>query len=77
MCHVCVKRFLDSNFNLVVSDKMSFFHKIAPNSTYSQNRNLRVLLERDDQLLLPINFMTGKCKESTFFFFFFFHFWQL
>ena len=34
MCHTCAKEFLDSN--LAVIDKISNFHKIAPNSTYSQ-----------------------------------------
>ena len=39
MCHihVCAKGFLDSNFNEAVIDKISIFHKIAPNFTYSQN----------------------------------------
>ena len=37
MCHICAKRFLDSNFNWTVIDKISNFHKIAPNFTFSQN----------------------------------------
>ena len=36
MCHICAKGFLDSNFNLAVIDKISIFHKIAPNFTFSQ-----------------------------------------
>ena len=38
MCHIglCAKGFLDSNFNLAVIDKISIFHEIAPNFTYSQ-----------------------------------------
>ena len=35
-CHTCAKGFLDSNFNKVVINKISNFHKIAPNFTYSQ-----------------------------------------
>ena len=35
MCHTCAKEFLDSNLNLAVIDKISNFHEIAPNSTYS------------------------------------------
>ena len=34
MCHTCAKEFLDSNFNLAAIDKISNFHKIAPNFTY-------------------------------------------
>ena len=36
MCHTCAKEFSDSNFNQAVIDKISNFHEIAPNSTYSQ-----------------------------------------
>ena len=35
MCHICVKGFLDLNFNEAVIDKISFFHEIDPNLTYS------------------------------------------
>ena len=35
MCHTCAKEILDSNLNEVVIDKISNFHKFAPNSTYS------------------------------------------
>ena len=34
--HICAKGFLDSNFDKVVIDKISHFHEIAPNFTYSQ-----------------------------------------
>ena len=36
MCHICAKGFLDSIFNEAVIDKISNFHKIAPNFTFSQ-----------------------------------------
>ena len=36
MCHICAKGILDSNFNQAVIDKISIFHEIAPNFTYSQ-----------------------------------------
>ena len=36
MCHICAKRFSDSNFNLAVIDKISVFHKMTSNFTYSQ-----------------------------------------
>ena len=36
MCHICANEFWDSNFNKAVVDKISNFHKIAPNFTYSQ-----------------------------------------
>ena len=35
MHHICAKRFLDSNLKAVI-DKISVFHKIAPNFTCSQ-----------------------------------------
>ena len=35
MCHICAKGFLDSNFNQAVTDKISNFHEIASNFTYS------------------------------------------
>ena len=36
MCHICAKGFLDSNCKQAVIDKISNFHKIASNSTFSQ-----------------------------------------
>ena len=36
ICHTCAKELLDSNFNQADIDKISNFHKIAPNFTYSQ-----------------------------------------
>ena len=36
MCHICEKGFSDSTFNEAVIDKISSFHEIAPNFTYSQ-----------------------------------------
>ena len=35
-CHTCAKGFLDLSFNLAVTNKISDFHKITPNFTYSQ-----------------------------------------
>ena len=35
MCHTCAKTILDSNLNYAVIDKISNFHEIAQNSTYS------------------------------------------
>ena len=39
MCHICAKEFLNSSLNWEVIDKISNFHDIAPNFTFSQNRN--------------------------------------
>ena len=51
MCHICAKRFLDSNFNEAVIDKISIFHEIAPN--YAQKiRDFKSM----DQLILPFQF---------------------
>ena len=33
---ICAKGFLDSHFNEAVTDKISIFHEIVPNFTYSQ-----------------------------------------
>ena len=35
-CHTCAKGLLDSNFNQAVINKISIFHEIAPNFTYSK-----------------------------------------
>ena len=35
MCHTFATEFLDSNFNEAVIDKISIFHEITQNSTYS------------------------------------------
>ena len=35
MCNICAKGFLDLNFNEAVIGKISNFHEIAPNFTYS------------------------------------------
>ena len=35
-CHICAKGFLDSSFNKAVIDKISIFHEIDQNFTYSQ-----------------------------------------
>ena len=36
MCHIRAKGILNSYFNQAVVDKISNFHKIAPNFTFSQ-----------------------------------------
>ena len=36
MCHTCAKEFFNSSFNWAVIDKISNFHDIAPNFTFSQ-----------------------------------------
>ena len=36
MCHTCATEFLDLNFSSAVIDKISNFHEVAPNFTYSQ-----------------------------------------
>ena len=35
-CHTCAKGLLDWNFNCAVINKISVFHEIASNFTYSQ-----------------------------------------
>ena len=58
---ICVtyvqKDFIDSNFNQAVIDKISNFHKIAPNFTYSQKSSyFKYNWNFLDQLLLPFKF---------------------
>ena len=36
ICHTCAKEILNSSFNYAVIDKISNFHDIAPNFTFSQ-----------------------------------------
>ena len=36
MCHTCAKEVLNSSFNQAVIHKISNFHDIAPNFTFSQ-----------------------------------------
>ena len=36
MCHICAEEFLGSNCHYAVIDKISNFHEIVPNFTYSQ-----------------------------------------
>ena len=45
MFHTCAKEFLDSNFNKAVIDKISNFHKIGPNSTYSHKSYFSSIFE--------------------------------
>ena len=64
-------KFLDSNFNQAVIDKISNFHEVAPNFTYSRKLqslkyNWNFLL---DQLFPQNNFRAGTCKEYIFFIF--------
>ena len=67
--HMC-KIFLDSNFNEAVIDKISNFHEIAPNSTYShESEFLKYICNFLDQLLLPNKFHGRDLSEILFFIF--------
>ena len=70
MCHISAKGVLDSNFNQAVIDKISVFHEIARNFTYSQtfvffNNNWKVL----DVLLLFFK-VYGRDMSGIYFFIF-------
>ena len=57
MCHTCAKEFLNANFNEAVIDKISKFHEIAPNSTYSRKSLFfKYFCNFLDQLLHPYKF---------------------
>ena len=70
MCHICVKGFLDSNFNQAVIDKILIFHKIAPHSTFSQKSYFfKYKWNFLDKLLLPYKFYGRDMKGKYFFIF--------
>ena len=68
MCHICAKGFLDVNFNLAVIDKISIFHEIALNFTYSQKIIIldSVIGTFWTNCFYSINFLVGTCKQYTF-----------
>ena len=68
MCHICEKEFLDSNFNEAVINKISNFHEIAPNFTYSQKTQvLKYNWNFLDQQLLRHKF-NGRDMNGMYFF---------
>ena len=64
MCPVCAIGFIDLKFNKAVIDKISNFHEIAPNFTYSQKSQYLKYLWKKDKPTAPIIFMTRTYKES-------------
>ena len=66
--HTCAKEFLNSSFNHAVIDKISHFHDIAPNFTFSQKlqffKYIYIFL---DQLLHPYKFYGGDMSGILFF----------
>ena len=57
--NLCTIGFLDSNFNEAVIGKISNFHEIASNFTYSQKKKMQYLKYNWnflDQLVLPYKF---------------------
>ena len=69
MCHTFSKGFLNSSFNQVVIDKMSNFHDIAPNFTFSQKSFFKYICNFLDQLLHPYKFHGGDMLGILFFIF--------
>ena len=70
MCHMCAKGLLDLNFHKATVDKISIFHEIAPNFTYSQkSSSLKHNWNFLDQLFLPYKFH-GKDMWGMYFFIF-------
>ena len=66
MFQICAKGFLDSNFNKAV-DKISIFHEITQNFTYSQKPHFfKYKWNFLDQVLLPYKFKVGKWEEYSF-----------
>ena len=47
MCHICVKELLDSNFNEIVIEKISFLREMAPTFAYSKNCNFKSIIGND------------------------------
>ena len=70
MCHPCAKRFLDSNLNEAVIDKIPIFTKLSQISHIRKNHNFSSLIGRFyTNCFYPINFMAGICEEYPFSFF--------
>ena len=69
MYHICAKGFFDSNFNQAVIDKISIFHEIAPNPTYSKNRYFKSTIGKRPTASTLLMFWQGHCNEYTFFIF--------
>ena len=74
MCHICVKGFLDSNFNCKrLLTKCRFFTKLPQISHTHKNRNFKsVIGKRKTNCFYPINFRSGHVKLLLFW-----HFWAL
>ena len=66
ICHICAKGFLNTNFTKAGIDKISIFHEIAPNFTYSV-----LELFRPTACFHPINLWQGHVRNTLF------HFCQL
>ena len=56
MCHTCAKGLLNSNFNQAVIYKISSFHEIAPNFTFTKIAIFKLNWRLIDQLVLPYKF---------------------
>ena len=72
VCHTCAKEFLNSSFNWAVIDKISNFHDIAPNFTFSQKLItwfFKYFCNFWDQLLHPYKFY-GRDMSGILFFIF-------
>ena len=70
---ICVthvqKNFLNSSFNEAVIDKISNFHDIAPNFTFSQISFFKYVCNVLDQLLHPYKFYDRDMSGILFFIF--------
>ena len=70
MCHTCAKEFLNSSFKKAVIDKISNFHDIVPNFTFSQKLwFFKYICKVLDQLLHPYKFC-GRDMSGILFFIF-------
>ena len=70
MCHTRAKEFLNSSFNEAVIDKISNFHDIAPNFTFSHKSYFfKYICNFLDQLLHPYKFYSRNMSGILFFIF--------
>ena len=69
VCHICTERFLNSNSNEAVINKIQLFKKLPENFTYSQKLYFKYNWKEINQLLLPYKFYGRDMLGISFFIF--------
>ena len=66
-CHICVKEFLDSNFNWAVNNNRSIYTKLLPIAHIHKNRNFQSILLKLDRPTASTLWLS-RCQECIFHF---------